>query len=212
MTPWEIHGMELANCNCDTGCPCQFMSLPTKGTCEAAVGFVFERGHYGDVDLSGTRAAQVFKWPGAVHEGNGTMQIIIDERATPEQRDALEKILTGQDTEDMATFWWVYAAMCPNKLETLYRPVSITLDIDARTGTMAVPDVFETQVQPLRNPVTGKEHRARIDLPHGFEYRIAEVASGTTRTSGAITLAGNEDSHAHLVEIHMSNAGVLDAA
>jgi hypothetical protein len=102
--------------------------------------------------------------------------------------------------------------MSPNKLETLYRPISIRLDIDARTGTMSVPDVFETEVQPLRNPVTGNEHRARIDLPHGFEYRIAEVASGTTKTRGAITLAGNEDSHAHLVEIHMSNAGVLDAA
>lgn len=212
MTPWEIHGAELANCNCDTGCPCQFMSLPTKGTCEAAVGFIFERGHYGDVDLSGTRAAQVFKWPGAVHEGNGTMQTIIDESATPEQRDALEKILTGEDTEEMATFWWVYSAMCPNKLETLYRPISVKLDIEARTGTMSVPDVFETEVQPLRNPVTGNEHRARINLPHGFEYRVAEVASGTTKTSGAITLSGNEDSHAHLVEIHMSNAGVLDAA
>ena len=85
MTPWEIHGYELANCNCDTGCPCQFMSLPTKGTCEAAVAFIIEKGHYGDVDLSGTKLAQVFKWPGAVHEGNGTMQTIIDESATPAQ-------------------------------------------------------------------------------------------------------------------------------
>jgi hypothetical protein len=44
MTPWEIHGFELANCNCDTGCPCQFMSLPTKGSCEAAVAFIIEKG------------------------------------------------------------------------------------------------------------------------------------------------------------------------
>ncbi|KUF08797.1 DUF1326 domain-containing protein [Pseudoponticoccus marisrubri] len=212
MTAWEIHGYELANCNCDTGCPCQFMSLPTHGTCEAAVAFVIERGRHGDVDLSGTKVAQVFKWPGAVHEGNGTMQTIIDEAATPEQRAALERIVTGQDTDEMATFWWVYSAMSPNKLETLFKPIDITLDFEARTGAARVADVFETDWRPLTNPVTGNEHRARINLPHGFEYRVAEVAKATTRTFGEIPLEANHDSHAHFCEIHMTQAGVLDAA
>lgn len=212
MTPWEIHGFELANCNCDTGCPCQFMSLPTKGSCEAAVAFIIESGHYGGTDLSGLRAAQMFKWPGAVHEGNGTMQTIIDESATPEQRAALESILTGGDTEDMATFWWVYSAMCPTKLDTLYKPVSIEMDYEGRTGSASVPDVFDTSWEPLKNPVSGAEHRARINLPHGFEYRVAEVAKGTTKTHGDIPLAENDGSHGHFCEIHMSNSGVLEAA
>ena len=60
--------------------------------------FVIEKGHYGDVDLSGTKFAQVYQWPGAVHEGNGTKQTIVDESATPEQHAALEKIMTGDDT------------------------------------------------------------------------------------------------------------------
>ncbi|MBW8640748.1 DUF1326 domain-containing protein [Hoeflea sp. WL0058] len=212
MTPWEIHGYELANCNCDTGCPCQFMSLPTKGSCEAAVMFSFNSGHYGGVDLAGTKVAQVYQWPGAVHEGNGTMQTIIDESATPEQREALEKIVTGADTEDMATFWWVYSAMCPNKLETLYKPLDATMDFEARTGSAHVPDVFETTWEPLKNPVSGAEHRARINLPHGFEYRVAEVAKATTKTKGAISLTGTTESHAHFCELHMNNAGVLEAA
>ena len=212
MTPWELHGFELANCNCDTGCPCQFMSLPTKGTCEAAVAFIIEKGHYGDVDLSGTKVAQVFKWPGAVHEGNGTIQTIIDEAATVEQRAALETIVTGGDTEDMATFWWVYSAMSPNKLETLYKPIDVEMDFEARTGAARVPDVFQAKWEPLTNPVTGAEHRARINLPHGFEYRVAEIAKATTTTSGAISLTGNDGSHAHFCEIHMNNSGVLEAA
>lgn len=54
--------------------------------------------------------------------------------------------------------------------------------------------------------------RARINLPHGFEFRIAEMAKGTTTTSGAIELKDNQDSHVHIVEIHLSNAGVLEAA
>jgi hypothetical protein len=45
---------------------------------------------------------------GPVHsQGNGTMQIIVDERAKPDQRDALVRIMQGKDTQDMATMWWV---------------------------------------------------------------------------------------------------------
>ncbi len=212
MTHWELHGHELANCNCDTGCPCQFMALPTHGTCEATASFQFDRGYHGDTDLSGTRAAMVLKWPGAIHQGNGTMQIIIDASATPVQRDALAKIMTGVDTDDMATMWWVFSAMSPNKLQTLFLPIDFEMDMEARTGHVRVPNVFETRAEPLTNPVTGAEHRARINLPHGFEFRIAEVAKATTRTQGAISLENNHDSHAHLVEIHLSTTGLVEAA
>jgi hypothetical protein len=56
------------------------------------------------------RAAAMWRWPGPVHEGNGTMQLVIDERADERQRDALVKILSGQETEEMATVWWVFSA------------------------------------------------------------------------------------------------------
>ncbi len=212
MTPWEVHGRELANCNCATGCPCQFMALPTNGNCEAVAAFEFDSGHYGDVDLGGTKSAFVVHWPGPIHEGKGTMQIIIDEGASPEQRDALYKIMTGEDTEDMATMWWVFSAMSPTKLETLFKPVELEMDMETRRGRMRVPGVFETVAGPITNPVSGQEHRARIELPHGFEFRVAEMAKGTTKTSGAIELTDNKDSHVHMVEIHLSHHGIVEAA
>lgn len=212
MTPWEVHGRELANCNCATGCPCQFMALPTHGTCEAAATFDIDTGYFGDIDLGGTRSAITVKWPGAIHEGNGTMQIIIDESATEAQRDALYKIMTGEETEEMATMWWVFSAMAPTKLETLYRPIEIVVDIKARKGRASVLGVFETVAQPLINPISGVEHRARINLPNGFEFRTAEVAMGTTKTSGAMDLPNNKNSHTHLVELHLSQKGVVEAA
>ena len=212
MTDWEIHGRELANCNCAYGCPCQFNALPTDGTCEAAAVFQIDRGFYGHVKLDGLRSAFVAKWPGPVHEGNGQMQIIIDEIASPEQRHALHQIMTGQDTADMATMWWVFSAMAPNKLETLYKPITVSIDIDSRVGRASVADVFELTAEPIKNPVTGAEHRARIDLPNGFEYRIAEVGSGTTKTSGAISLQKNNGSYAQIADLHLSGHGVLAAA
>ena len=91
MTPWEIHAVEVMNCNCAYGCPCQFNALPTYGTCEAAVGFQIEKGFYGDVSLDGLTAGMMAKWPGPIHEGNGERLLIIDDQASSEQRDALEK-------------------------------------------------------------------------------------------------------------------------
>jgi hypothetical protein len=119
MKDWSIQGEELANCNCSFGCPCQFGVLPTDGTCEAAVVFRIDKGHYGDTKLDGLMTAGVYKWPGPIHEGEGHMQIIIDPKANADHRAALEAIMTGKDTEEMATMWFVFSAMSPNKHETL---------------------------------------------------------------------------------------------
>src|SRR5205809_5375077 len=111
----------------------------------------------------------------------------------------------------MATIWWVIGAMCPNKLEPLSRPIEIEIDVEARRGHFRVPGIVETVGEPIRNPVTGDEHRARIDLPHGFEYRIAEMGSGRTKATGKIEL-DLKDTYAQFAEIHLSDKGVVEQA
>ena len=208
---WRVKATELANCNCAYGCPCQFNALPTHGDCRAAVAWQMEEGQFGAVRLDGLHTVMLVSWPGAVHEGNGTMQVIIDERADTAQRDALINILTGQETDEMATMWWVYSAMCPTKLEPLFRAIEFEVDVEARRGHFRVPGIVETVGEPIRNPVTGADHRARIDLPGGFEYRLAEMGSGTSRASGAIALPGLENSYAQFAHLHLSNRGVVDS-
>jgi hypothetical protein len=207
---WRVKATEFANCNCAYGCPCQFNALPTHGDCRAAGGWQIDEGRFGDVRLDGLRMVGLYTWPGAVHQGNGTMQVIIDERADARQREALLKILTGEETEPMATMWWVYSAMAPNKLDPVFAPIEFDVDVECRKGRFRVPGIVETTGEPIRNPVTGAEHRARIDLPHGFEYRIAEIGSGTTRTSGALMLAGITNSYGQFAHLHLSNRGVVD--
>src|SRR5215467_6064173 len=96
MVEWRLRADEFANCNCAYGCPCQFNALPTHGYCEAAAGWKIQEGHFGDVRLHGLSATFSVHWPGAIHEGNGTMQVVVDERADARQRDALLKILYGE--------------------------------------------------------------------------------------------------------------------
>ncbi len=209
MVEWRVRADEFVNCNCAYGCPCQFNALPTLGFCKATAGWKIHEGHFGDVPLDGLNTAFFVHFPGAVHEGNGTIQLVVDERADARQREALVKIMSGEETEEMATMWWVYSAMSPNKLGPLFLPIEFDVDVEGRRARLNIPGLLELVGEPIRNPVTGAEHRARIDLPHGFEYRIAEMGSGTTRATGDIKF-DLKDSYGQFAHIHLSNKGVID--
>ena len=108
---WSIKGPEVSTCNCDWGCPCQFNALPTHGDCRAAVAMRIDEGHFGDVDLAGVIWAGTFAWPRAIHEGNGESQVVIDDRASEDQRSAILTILSGAETEPGAAM----AVKCSGK-------------------------------------------------------------------------------------------------
>jgi hypothetical protein len=205
---WQIKATELSTCNCNWGCPCQFNALPSNGNCRAVVGLRIDKGHFGDVRLDGLKAAAVFAWPGAIHEGHGQGFAIIDERATSEQRDALLKILGGQETDPFATIFSVLAAMTETFYEPQFKPIVFEADMERRVGQVSVAGLVDAKVEPIRNPVTGAEHRARLSLPHGFEYSEAEFASSTSKSFGPIE---NDWSgrHGHICILNMGPSGVL---
>lgn len=208
MTPWEIRGKELVNCNCAYGCPCQFNARPTHGFCEAMGAIEIETGHYGDTVLDGLRIGFVFHWPGAIHEGKGHCQAAVDARATPAQRDALLKIMSGQDTDPFATMFSVFASTIETMHEPLFVAIDFEVDVDARRGAIAAADLFEVKGVPILNPVTRAEHRVRIELPHGFEYELAEVGSASGQSRGHIALE-LKDSYAQFARLHLNNHGPI---
>ena len=208
MTPWEIEGRELVNCNCSYGCPCQFNARPTHGHCAAVGAFAIDRGYHGDVRIDGQRMAFVVQWPGPVHEGGGKCQPIVDSRADARQREALLKILSGQDTEPFATVFAVFATTFEKVFEPIFAPIEFDVDVTARRGRVRVEGVFELDGEPIRNPVSGAEHRVRIDLPNGFEYEIAEIGSGSSRSRGSIALE-LANSYAQFASLHLKNTGVV---
>lgn len=205
---WMIKGPEMSTCNCDWGCPCQFNSLPTKGNCRAAVAMRIDDGYFGDVRLSGVTWVGLFAWPGPIHEGNGEAQVVIDERANERQRSAILTILSGQETVPGATIFNVFAAMIKTLHEPLFKPIKFEMDMESRTGSFSVPGIVDAKGEPIRNPVTGQPHRARVTLPHGFEYTEAEYGSSTTKASGPVELDWS-GCHAHFTMLHMNNNGVV---
>ena len=203
-----IRGVEYANCNCSYGCPCQFAAPTTNGFCEAVVSGHIEEGNFNDVRLDGLDWALLLQWPGEIAEGNGKQQVIIDERADSRQREALRKILHGESTAPGATFFFVVNSTMSEVLETLYSPIELEIDVEARKGRLQVPGVVESTGTPITHPVTGGEHRARINLPDGFEYTVAEVGSGSTTATGAIQL-NLSDSYGQFSVMHVNQDGVI---
>jgi hypothetical protein len=118
-----------------------------------------------------------------VHEGGGVVQGFIDERASDEQREALFAILGGKEQEPTTVFN-IYGSTIEKELDPIFGALEFACDMKARTGVFRVPGIAELRADPIRNPVTGKPHRALIVLPEGFEYRSAEMASADFKASG----------------------------
>ncbi|HYE51728.1 MAG TPA: DUF1326 domain-containing protein [Azospirillaceae bacterium] len=208
MTEWEIHGVTFANCNCDYGCPCQFNARPTRGNCRAVVFSRIERGRFGAVPLDGLKMGFAVTWPGAVHEGGGTMQPFLDETADAAQRDALLRILTGQDTEEMATAFWVYARMCDTIHDPVVTRIEMDVDIKARSASCTAHGIASARGAPILNPVTGVPHQVAIVQANGFEYERTEVGRGWSEATGRVPLH-LEDSYGTWFELHMNQSGLI---
>ena len=207
-TNWTIHGREFVNCNCSYGCPCQFNGLPTHGHCQAVAGMEIEQGHHGDTKLDSLKFVAIFRWPGAIHEGEGEAAVVVDERATEAQRGALLRIISGQDTEPGATIFNVFASTLEKLHDPIFAPIDFQVDVAGRKARLVVPGITEGRGEPILNPVTGAPHRVRIDMVDGFEYSLAEIGRGWTKTAGPIKLE-LDDSYAQFAEIHLCQTGIV---
>jgi hypothetical protein len=187
-TGWHIHAYYLDACNCDWGCPCQFNAKPTHGNCDGLSGIHIINGKYGsDVKLDGLNMAYAGSWPGPLHEGHGKMTYYIDYRANDRQFDALSKIITGR-AGDNGPFE-LYASITeeheePKRTRIRFQSRNIRSHViidsgDAGNNDSNKEESFEIDawLEPIRNPVTGKAHRAIIELPQGVEATRMDQAS-----------------------------------
>lgn len=209
MTYWEFKGRELVNCSCEYGCNCQFNALPDKGHCHAVAGIQIDEGHHGDTRLDGLRIGAIFKWPGPIHEGHGEALAFVDENATDVQRDALLKIMTGQDTDPFATMFAVYASTVETMHPPVFTDIDFEVDVEGRRGKLKIDGYVEMSGEPIRNKVTGEESRAQIRLPAGFEYEVADIGSASSRTLGGPMQVEFGNSYGQFANLHLSSHGVV---
>ena len=170
---WNIKAKYYEACNCALGCSCNMSGFPSDGKCEGTVTFVVASGEKDGIDLSGAKVVSVVKWPGAIHEGNGVLAVVID--ATEEQRDPLVSILTA---EDPGLPWEILAAT----VSEIHGPFFESVEVDEVDGSprIRVGDKYEVAWAAFHDPVTGARHEPHMVLKDGFIFQDGLI--GTTST------------------------------
>jgi hypothetical protein len=206
ITDWRLKGQWIKNCNCAFGCPCDFNARPTHEVCQGLVAMHILQGHFGKVKLDGLSFIATVDFPGPLHEGNGKLQVIIDERASQEQRDALFGILSGQNSEP-GTIFNIFSLIVTKMHEPIFAPIEFSFDLAKRRAHLAAKGALVSDVEPIRNPVTGAEHRIQVMMPEGFEHRGAEVAAARIESTGAIKFVVQQG-HGSLALVEQTPRGV----
>lgn len=180
---WRLKGEYLENCNCELLCPCLLgprgarggaLARPDEGHCDVPLVFQIEAGEYGTAKLDGTHAAMIVYTPGPMGEGNWTAGLYLDERATPEQRAALETIFTGQAGGVMA----ILASFITTRLPT--RVVPIQFGKEGRRRWARIPGVLDVEIEGIE----GRDGKSEVwldNVKHFASRRLA--AAKATRSS-----------------------------
>jgi hypothetical protein len=105
MASWRIEGQYFETCNCNFVCPCigsNMTARPTEGDCKAAITMKIDKGEKDGVKLDGLSFIVLLHSPKAMIEGNITVGLIVDERATEKQTEAIGAIASGAAGGPMA--------------------------------------------------------------------------------------------------------------
>lgn len=170
---WTLNGQVLVTCNCDWGCPCNFNAKPTTGKCEGGWTWHVDNGTFQDTKLDGLNFSVYANWPGAIHEGNGEALLLIDERANPAQRSAIETLLAGKVGGPWGVLGWTWP--------TVHGPhsASYELTLDGLNTRMKCGDDVEIECGPIRNPVSGAEAHPGVLLPEGIIFKRGDLGVTT---------------------------------
>ena len=124
------------------------------------------------VPLDGLGMGFAARWPKAIHEGNGTACMFIDERANPKQREALLTIASGQAG---GLPFEIVVTTFSKVLDPLFVPFHF--HFEGRHSSVKIGKSLSTVVEPIKNPVTGEPESVRVDHSTGFIFKDAEAVS-----------------------------------
>ncbi len=172
MSTWRYRADIMCACSCDWGCPCNFNARPTQGFCEGGWALRVQDGQCGSVDLAGVGFAMMAKWPRAIHEGGGTARVWIDSQASLDQRRAVDDIVHGTLPGQP---WMIFAPTVERWLDTAAVPME--WELNGARSRVKFGEELRLTMQPMRNPVTGKETSARVMLPEGITCRELNMTS-----------------------------------
>lgn len=147
---WQLRGDILEVCSCNVTCPCNVGGDPTKNPCDAIWGLHIQQGSHGSTRLNDQNLALYFRIPGKVFEGNWTLGACLDQRATPQQVEALGAILSGK----AGGVFGALAGLIGKALAP--RQGAVSFEKKDGNARVAVPGLLEAGSERIPNPMPGQ--------------------------------------------------------
>jgi hypothetical protein len=168
---WRISGTYVAGCTCHLLCPCPVDAPPTSddGQCHGVGVFSIADGNLDDTDLSGVNLCLVNLFPSNLTSGNWKLGIVVDEGASEEQANALERIVKGEEGGVFEQF----AALTDEWLGMERGPVTFSNGDTPSASIGGDPTTFE----PLPGPEGSNAQTTVKNAMFGFaeEFRVGRA-------------------------------------
>ena len=189
---WKVSGQYYETCSCDYVCPCilgQMAVPPSKGSCIFAMAFQIERGGYGTVSLDGLGFIILGLTPEAMGKGNWSVGVITDERATPEQREAITAIASGSAGGPMAAASglvgkFLGAESAPIRFDRSGAKWSVTASSLVDMAAAPAMGLDPNATEPLALDNTGHPAANRVALARALKSHVDALGLSWHDTSG----------------------------
>jgi hypothetical protein len=177
---WNISGQYVETCSCDFVCPCilgQMAVRPSKGSCTFAMAMQVERGSFGDVPLNGLTFIVLGMTPEEMGKGNWSVGLVIDERATAAQRDAIIAIASGAAGGPMAPLSgligkFLGAEQAPIRIERNGKKFTVTAGTLVDMAGEGAMGIDPNATEPMYLDNTGHPVSNRLALAHASKSHV----------------------------------------
>ena len=204
---WRMKGEYFKNCSCIASCTCDADGRPSPNAfCEGAFGMLITEGEYDGLSLNGLKWVGTVHFPGAMFEGNGTLEVYIDRKASEKQRAALLNILSGKHGGPLFD---IVSKVAPDVRGPHFADIDWEFDYKARTARVAIDGQFETVTAPIAWPPDNVENRVIVQMPNGFEYKEMEVAHAKVLKSSGANAFSYENTHSSLALVDHTDKGLV---
>ena len=177
---WNISGQYVETCSCDFVCPCilgQMAVRPSKGSCTFAMALQVERGSFGDVSLNGLTFVVLGMTPEEMGKGNWSVGLLIDERATAAQRDAITAIASGAAGGPMAALTgligkFLGAEQAAIRIEKDGKKFTVTAGKLVDMAGEAAMGIDPNATEPIYLENTGHPVSSRLAVAHASKSHV----------------------------------------
>ncbi len=92
---FSVEGEYFEACSCDVSCPCIWLGPADGEECDLLLAWNVTSGEKDGVDLAGLSAILAVKSPKQMTDGGWRVALYLDDKASPEQSEALGAIFSG---------------------------------------------------------------------------------------------------------------------